>query len=130
MKVVTLNQNNFKRETNYKLTAAQLSFLFSYVIFENNLSIEFGPAVQVNDKFKIDSAQEDYKISGNSSFIAKDLTTISKFNFYPVVGLTVGVKHVRLNISYQYGVNNMLGGLNGNFKGNASVLNGNLILYL
>jgi hypothetical protein len=40
-----------------------------------------------------------------------------------------------LNISYQYGINNMLGNLNSqnlgvNFKGNPGILNGNLILYL
>jgi len=60
---------------------------------------------------------------------------ISTFNFYPVIGITAGVRHVRLNISYQYGINNMLGNLNSqnsnvNFKGNPGILNGNLILYL
>jgi hypothetical protein len=54
---------------------------------------------------------------------------------YPVVGLTAGVRHFRINVSYQYGINNILDNLNNrslgyNFKGNPGILNGNIILYL
>jgi hypothetical protein len=44
--------------------------------------------------------------------LAKDIVDISKFNFYPVVGLTAGVRHFRINVSYQYGINNILDNLN------------------
>jgi hypothetical protein len=43
--------------------------------------------------------------------LAKDIVDISKFNFYPVVGLTAGVRHFRINVSYQYGINNILDNL-------------------
>jgi hypothetical protein len=67
--------------------------------------------------------------------LTENITGISKFNFYPVVGITAGVKHFRVNLQYQYGVTNMLSSLNDegystNFKGNPSVLSANLLIYL
>ncbi|WP_269241067.1 outer membrane beta-barrel protein [Flavobacterium limnophilum] len=137
------SENNFSvatksgfisEDTNYKLSSAQISLLFSYKIVENHLSLEFGPLVQINGKLKVDQDQENNIISG-ITLLAKDIVAISQFNFYPVIGITAGVRHVRLNVSYQYGVNNMLGNLNNqnlgyNFKGNPGILNGNLIVYL
>lgn len=119
---------------NYKLSSAQISLMLSYKIVENHLSFEFGPLVQVNGKLNVDKDKENNNISG-TDLSAKDIVDVSTFNFYPVIGITAGVRHVRLNISYQYGINNMLGNLNSqnsnvNFKGNPGILNGNLILYL
>lgn len=121
-------------EVNYKLPSAQISLQLSYKFIENHLSVEFGPIVQVNGKFKIDVENENNSISG-TTLLAKDIVDISKFNFYPTVGITFGVRHFRANISYQYGLNNMLENLNSknlgvNFKGNPGIINGNLILYL
>lgn len=131
---VDTNSGFITEDTNYKLASAQISLLWSYKIVENHLSLEFGPLVQVNGKLKIDQSQENNIISG-TTLLAKDIVDISTFNFYPVIGITAGVRHVRLNISYQYGVNNMLGNLNSknlgySFKGNPGLLNGNLIIYL
>lgn len=131
---VTTNSGFITEETNYKLSSAQISFLFSYKIVENHLSIEMGPLVQINGKLSVEKDKENNIISG-TTLLAKDIVDISKFSFYPVVGITAGVRHVRLNVSYQYGVNNMLGNLNDknlgyNFKGNPGILNGNLIIYL
>ncbi len=126
------SENNFSvattsgfisEDTNYKLASAQISLLLSYKIIENHLSVEFGPIVQVNGKLKVESGSENNTIYG-TPLLAKDIVDISRFNFYPTVGITAGVKHFRLNISYQYGINNMLGSLNNNFKGNASIING------
>ncbi|WP_269226707.1 PorT family protein [Flavobacterium eburneipallidum] len=124
----------FNEDVNYKLASAQVSLQLSYKIVENHLSIEFGPLVQINGKLKVESGKENNIITG-TTLLAKDIVDISKFNFYPTVGITAGVKHVRLNVSYQYGVNNMLGNLNNknlgvNFKGNPGIANANLILYL
>ena len=121
-------------EVNYKLPSAQISLQLSYKLIENHLSVEFGPLVQVNGKFKIDSNKENNNISG-TTLLAKDIVDISKFNFYPTVGITAGVRHFRVNVSYQYGLNNMLENLNTknlgvNFKGNPGIINGDLILYL
>jgi hypothetical protein len=131
---VTTNSGFITEDTNYKLASAQISLMWSYKIVENHLSLEFGPLVQVNGKLKVDKDQENNIISG-TTLLAKDIVDISTFNFYPVIGITAGVRHVRLNVSYQYGINNMLGNLNNknlgvDFKGNPGILNGNLIIYL
>lgn len=130
---VTTNSGFITEDTDYKLSSAQISLMLSYKIVENHLSVEFGPLLQINGKLNLEKDQEDNIISG-TTLKAKDIVDISQFNFYPVIGITAGVRHVRLNVSYQYGVNNMLGNLNSqnlgyNFKGNPGILNGNLIIY-
>ncbi|WP_026714707.1 hypothetical protein [Flavobacterium daejeonense] len=132
---VVTNQLVFgKEDVNYKLPSAQISLQLSYSIIDNHLSFEFGPLVQVNGKFKVESGKENNVISG-TTLLAKDITDIGKFNFYPTVGITAGAKHLRVNVSYQYGISNMLGNLNSknlgyHFKGNPGILNGNVIIYL
>jgi hypothetical protein len=136
---IQFSENNFTVETNsgfitneevnYKLPSAQISLMLSYKFIENHLSVEFGPVVQFGGKLTPDKGTENNTITG-TDLLVKDITNISKFNFYPAVGITAGGKHIRVNVSYQYGITNMLGNLNGNFKGNASIINGNLILYL
>lgn len=131
---VTTNSFFTTEEVNYKLPSAQISLMWSYKIVENHLSLEFGPLVQINGKLKVDKDKENNIITG-TTLLAKDIVDISQFNFYPVIGITAGVRHVRLHISYQYGINNMLGNLNNqnlgySFKGNPGILNGNLIIYL
>ena len=130
-----------KEDVDYKLSSAQITLMLSYKIVENHLSIEFGPVFQINDKFKIDEENKLNTIdnafkSDGTALKANDIVKISHFNFYPAVGITAGVRHVRANVQYQYGVTNMLGKLNNsesglrNFKGNAGILSGNLIIYL
>jgi hypothetical protein len=141
---IQFSENNFtvatksgflaNEDVNLKLASAQISLQLSYVIVENILSIEFGPIIQIGGRLKSDYDKENNSITG-TTLLVKDIQDISKFNFYPAVGLTTGVKHFRFNISYQYGVNNMLENLNSknlgyNFKGNPGILNGNIILYL
>ena len=138
------SENNFSVATksfflaneavNYKLPSAQIALQLSYKLIENHLSVEFGSLVQVNGNFKIDSNKENNNISG-TTLLAKDIVDISKFNFYPTIGITAGVRHLRVNVSYQYGLNNMLENLNTknlgvNFKGNPGIINADLILYL
>lgn len=132
--LVATNSGFITEDTNYKLSSAQVSLMLSYKIVENNLSVEFGPLVQINGKLNVEKDQENNIIS-ETTLLAKDIVDISTFNFFPVIGITAGVRHVRLNVSYQYGVNNMLGNLNNknlgiDFKGNPGILNGNLIIYL
>jgi hypothetical protein len=132
--VATNKHLTIKEDVNYKLSSAKISMLLSYVFIENQLSLEIGPTLQVNGKLNLDSNKENNIISGTSLF-AKDIIAISNVNFFPTIGITAGVKHLRTNISYQYGINNMFVNLNSqnlgvNFKGNAGILNGNIILYL
>lgn len=136
---IQFSENNFtvatnsgfitNKEVNLKLPSAQISLMLSYKFIENHLSVEFGPVVQFGGKLTPDKGTENNTITG-TDLLVKDVTNVSKFNFYPAVGITAGGKHIRLNVSYQYGITNMLGNLGGNFKGNASIINGNLILYL
>jgi len=141
---IQFSENNFsvatntfttaQEDVNYKLASAQVSLQVSYKFVENHLSIEFGPIVQVNGKLNMDNTEENNVVAG-TTLLAKDIKEISNFNFYPTVGITFGVRHFRANISYQYGINNMLENLNNknlgvNFKGNPGILNGNLIIYL
>jgi len=141
---IQFSENNFtvatksgfsaNEDVNMKLASAQISLQLSYVLVENVLSIEFGPIIQVGGKLKSEYDKENNIVTG-TTLLVKDIQDISKFNFYPAVGLTAGVKHFRFNISYQYGINNMLENLNSknlgyDFKGNPGILNGNIILYL
>lgn len=132
---VPTKQLSKAKDVEYKLPSAQISLMLSYKIVENHLSVEFGPLLQVNGKFVIDTTDEDNKISG-TTLEAKDIVDISKFNFYPAIGITAGVKHLRANIQYQYGVTNLLGNLNGqdgistNFKSHPGIISANIIVYL
>lgn len=133
--VPTLNAALQKEDVSFKLPSAQISLLLSYKIIENHLSIEAGPMIQLNDKFNIDEDANKTNTIVNTSLQAQDILKISRFNFYPTVGITAGVRHVRLNVQYQYGVTNILGKLNENnlaqnFKGHAGILSGNIIFYL
>lgn len=133
--VPTTNLQLKKEDVEYKLPSAQISLMLSYKIVENHLSVEIGPMIQINDKFNIDEKENKTNIIDGTALTADDITKISRFNFYPSVGITAGVRHFRANIQYQYGVTNILGNLNGeslgeNFKGHAGILSGNLIIYL
>jgi hypothetical protein len=132
--VATKNLVLLNEDVNYTLPSAQISLQLSYKFIENHLSVEFGPVVQFNGKLKTDSDNQNNIISG-TTLLAKDIEDISRFNLYPTAGITFGVRHLRLNVSYQYGLMNTLSNLNSknpgvNFKGNTSMLNGNLIIYL
>jgi hypothetical protein len=132
--MVATSKLNIKEDANYNLSSAQVTLQISYKLIENHLSIEFGPVIQINGKLKPNYDQENNIISG-TTLLVKDIVDISKFNFYPTLGITASIRHLRASISYQYGVNNMLENLNTkgygvNFKGNSGIINGNLILYL
>lgn len=132
--VETTGASVFNSETEYKLDSAQIMLLLSYKFIENHLSVEFGPMLQVNGKLKLDESDELNIING-TTLQAKDIMAVSQFSFYPTIGITGGVKHFRANIMYQYGVSNLLGGLNDenlgqDFKGHGSIVTGSLIVYL
>jgi hypothetical protein len=120
-------------DVNCKIQSAQISLLLSYKIIENHLSIEAGPMFQFNGKLDVKEEEELTPIDLNGTVI-KDIMEIPVFNFYPTVGVTAGVRHVRLHLFYQYGVTNMFRGLDtpsgGSVTGHGSILGGNLCLYL
>jgi hypothetical protein len=108
--------------------------MLSYKIFEPYLSVEIGPVAQFNGKLELDEAQEQNTISG-TTLKAVDITDVNRFNFHGAIGVTAGVKHVRVSLQYLYGINNVLGNLNdngngNNFKGHLGIISGNLIVFL
>ncbi len=134
---IQFSENNFSVATDginaedvaYKLSSAQISLLVSYKFIENHLSMEFGPMFQINGELTIDEEDED-KILRDTGLMAKELVDISRISFYPTVGITAGVKHFRANVTYQYGVNNLLAKLDEGYNAHAGILTGTLIIYL
>ncbi len=117
----------------FKLSAAQLSFLMHGKVIGQTFTIDFGPIIQANGFFEpTDKEKEDYFLTGYDALQAKDIRDISKFNINGAVGATLGLKHIRLRAQYQYGFTNVFGKLNNQdlaitpsnekFKGNQSTL--------
>jgi len=84
--------------------------------------------VQINGNAQIEKTDEANIVKG-TAVTAKDFTKMGNVGVYPVIGITAGVRNARLNLTYQYGLTNMLGKVDGDFSGHASVINGNVIFY-
>ncbi|MGK4566526.1 outer membrane beta-barrel protein [Flavobacterium sp. 3HN19-14] len=126
--VPTYNSLSQPKNVNYKFGTVQISLQLSKKIFGENLTLEFGPIIQLNGKMEIDREDKQNTIKG-TTLKADDITEITNYNIYPTAGITFGVTHFRANISYQYGLINMFSRVD-NVKGNMGILNGNLIIYL
>ena len=129
-------------QIDYNFIGAQLNFLLSYNLIGQNLAVDFGPALLVNGKMNLkDDAQSNTRIAGFSNLTGGDLEEISKLNPFAVIGVTGGFENVRLSVQYQYGITNILNGLNQqdldlidpearNFKGTASFISAGIVFYL
>jgi hypothetical protein len=136
---IETNTLSATKEVDVSLMAVQIHLLLSYRILESAFSIDFGPVLQVNSELKYDASDENFFLTNNELLQIKDLEKITPFNFNVQVGITGGFENVRLNVSYQYGVTNMLNNINkqegisaradGNLKGHIGVLAGNIIFY-
>lgn len=129
-----------EKETDLKMMAVQLHLLLSYKIGGGPVSIDFGPVLQVNGKLQaVNKTEENNLILGNELLRVQDIEDINPINFNVHVGITGGFENVRLNLSYQYGVTNILNNLNKQeeiallanekLKGNLGVIAGNIIFY-
>jgi hypothetical protein len=119
-------------KANVKWDAAQIYLLLSYKFIENHLSAEIGPAFQFNGKLVIKDEDQGSTISG-TNLTMKDIQDVSLFNFYPTVGLTAGVRHLRAFLYYQYGATNMLRKFEdngGKLTGHGGILGANITVYL
>ncbi|MBD3583756.1 outer membrane beta-barrel protein [Flavobacterium selenitireducens] len=132
--VPTANPLTLQNEdVDYKIQGVKISLMPSYNIIYNHLSIEAGPVLQVNGKLKYKEESADNAIMETLATV-KDLEDVSTFNILGAVGITAGVRNVRLNVQYQYGFNNFLSqveeeGFGKKVKGNLGILSGNLIIY-
>ncbi len=140
-------QNNFEVETvsptlqradtKFSLSGAQIRLLLSYNVVKNHVSLDFGPVLQINGKFKINSTEENYTISGQPTLRAKDISNVNPINGNAYVGISAGGTRLRAVLFYQYGFTNILNKLNseegiGNygFKGNLSSVSAQLLFNL
>ncbi len=124
----------------YNMIGVQGSFFGSYKIIDHYLSVEAGPVVQVNGKMEARQDKELYYV-GNYNLNATDIENVSTFNFNLAVGLSGGWEAVKLWAQYQYGVNNLLKGLDDeglqekdsdapSFSGKMSIIAGGVTFYL
>lgn len=120
----------------YTVQGAQINFLGSLNIVKHHLSIEFGPVLNVNGKLRLNSeSQENYLLDGFEELKAGDIQDIGPINFHIAGGITAGMEDFRVYGQYQYGVTNMLGGLNDNgleeddFEGHMSILTVGAVFY-
>ena len=136
------NPSYSNQEVSYTTTGAQLKFLASYLISDENLSLEFGPVLQVNSRLKLDDAtQEAYLIEGYSKLKTASIQEWSRVNGLLLAGFTAGFNSVRIIARYQYGLTNALHKLNKenleekdpaakNIKGNLSLITAGIVFYL
>lgn len=117
------------QEVDFKATGVQLNLFAGHKIFGEYLSIEVGPVLQINSKWKPNEEFEDYYVEGYS-LQAKDLEDISRVNLNAAANLSAGFSSFKFWFQYQYGVNNIFGKLNSedlkNKDSRATDLNGHL----
>lgn len=120
----------------YNIIGAQINLLASYNIIKHNLSVELGPMLMINGKMKLDDERfKDYIVEGYALTTAEEIQNINTINAAILAGITGGHENVRLNINYQYGLTNVLGGLNNqslentDFKGYTSTITVAGIIY-
>lgn len=129
------------KDINYKLSAAQVYFVFSYMVIENHLTLEIGPVLQINGKLKIDDNDKLLLLKDSPGLTANDIVNITKLNGNIYAGISAGIKNLKVHVSYQYGFNNIMNNLNKNddlrvkngdqrFRANLGMLSGMLIIYL
>lgn len=121
-----------KEFVEYKVFSANVSFLFHIKLLGNNITLDAGPMLQYNSELELkDDSKEGYIISGYDNLLTEDIREISNFNANGTIGLSLGVRRLKLRAQYIYGFTNILGKLNdkdldiGNnekFKGNQTLL--------
>ena len=126
LQTVGINGNEV---VNMTQQSVQLQFLASYNIFRHHLSVEAGPAIAVQGKFKPgEDSQENNLVAGYTLTRVEDLRNLSTVDFRLVGGLTFGIEPFRISLLYMRGLTNTLNALNGtnpeldDLKGNNNLL--------
>jgi len=122
------NSSNIE-QTTMKLSSVQLQFLASLNIIRHHLSIELGPAVAIQGKFKPQTeADETNFVAGFNALTVNDLREVSTIDFRGVASITAGFEPLRISLMYVYGFTNALANLQeantvtSDFSGNTSYL--------
>lgn len=106
-----LDQTSSKRNLEYNMIGVQGNFFGSYKLYDHYLSVEAGPVIQVNGKMEARQDKE-FNYVGNYDVEAGDIEKVSPFNINFAVGLSGGFETFKFWVQYQYGLTNILGGLN------------------
>jgi|GEM_PF-921486 len=128
------------QEVDYKTRAAQLSFLFSYNLIEEVMSIDFGPVLQINGNLAFKNGLQRNTING-TNLLVKDIIKVNNFSGLLYLGTTIGNNVIRANFNYTLGINNSFGKLNNNtdlvaknnhkdFKGRSGIFTAALLINL
>ena len=135
--------NSAPIEIDYELLNAKVQLLFGYKLIGNNrnfrskfkLTAEIGPILQVNSKMKLSNTSQENFIIDKANVTAKAVTDINPINFNGLIGLSMGLEHIRLFGHYQYGFNNILDKLNdiegttNKFKGHLNLIQFGVLFY-
>ncbi|WP_051205276.1 hypothetical protein [Salinimicrobium xinjiangense] len=124
----------------YNMIGVQGNFFGSYKLYDHYLSIEAGPVVQINGKLDARQDKELWYL-GNYNINAMDIEKVSAFNVNLAIGVSGGLETAKFWLQYQYGLNNMLKGLEDeglqekdtgftNPKGHMSMIAGGITLFL
>ena len=100
-----------RKDSEFTLQGAQIRLLLSYNVVKNHVSLDFGPVIQINDKFKTDDEDFNNTIVG-TTLKAGQLENIGKVHGNAYVGISAGTRRVRAVINYQYGFTNIFNKLN------------------
>lgn len=129
-----------KRAIEYNMIGVQANFFGSYKLLGHNLSVEAGPVVQVNGKLDARQDKEYFYLEGYD-IQAIDIEKVSPFNVNIAAGISGGFETLKFWLQYQYGINNILNGVNDeglkekdasvpDFKGNLSMVAGGITIFL
>lgn len=90
------------------LSSVQLQFLASLNLIRHHLSIELGPAVAIQGKFKpSNTIDDDIAVAGFGFFGPNDLREVNTVDFRLAGGITAGFEPVRVSLLYLRGMTNM-----------------------
>jgi hypothetical protein len=131
------------KEIDYNILNAQVQLLFGYKIIGGNKSLdtkfkltaELGPVLMINSKMKLANDNQENYIIEETTITAKELTDVTPINANGLIGLSMGLEHLRIFGHYQYGFNNYLNKLNEldgsteKFKGHVSMYQFGVLLY-
>ena len=122
--------------TTMKLSSVQLQFMGSLNIFRHHLSIEAGPAVAFQGKFKPQDGNDELRfVTGYNNVSIESLRETSTVDFRGVVGLTAGFEPIRVSLMYVRGFANTFSKLQqantetADFSGNTSYISLRGIVY-
>ena len=116
-----------------KLLAAKIGVLGSYKLGGNHFSIEFGPVLQLSDKFEFESTFAEYILEGYDTFTIQEARKTANVNVNGIIGFSAGFETFKISVQYEYGFTNVLSKLTVNekrLKGNTTQLSGSATFYL